>query len=125
MQYGSFQNQIMANTVSGSKIEVGMGATILMWSDRHAATVIEWDGKTIVVQSDIAKRVDRNGMSELQDYAYEPDPNGAKYTFKLDRAGGWRAMESDPVTGRPKMAAKGGGYGLQLGHRNHYHDFSF
>jgi len=113
------------NTVAGSTIEVGMGATILCWTDRHAGTVIEWNGKTIVVQEDTATRTDKNGMDECQEYTYTRNPNGARHVFKLDRKGGFRAMQPDPVTGKLRMAKRGNGHGLAIGERDAYHDYSF
>ena len=57
---------------------VGMGATILLWTDRHAATITEVFvlGKYtyVKVRQDTSKRIDKNGMSEDQDYEFTPNP---------------------------------------------------
>lgn len=75
MSYGNLINRVMENTTS-NKPTVGMGATILGYSDRHAATVVSVskDGKSVDIQRDTATRTDKNGMSECQDYEYSPTP---------------------------------------------------
>ena len=113
-RYGSLFNQLMDNT-EAREPQVGDGATILMWSDRHAATIVEISrfktGKragqisAITVQEDKATRIDNWGMSDMQDYTYEADPTGSKKTFKVDARGQFK--------------------GLLVGTRKHYYDFSF
>jgi hypothetical protein len=116
MAYGS-----LINAYSGTKVglvpEVGMGATELFWTDRHAATVIEVSasGKSIKVQSDKAIRTDNQGMSDAQSYRYEPNPNGAISVYTLRKNGQW-VLKGDPLRG---------GQRLGLGYRRHYHDYSF
>lgn len=92
---------------------VGMGATVLMWTDRHAGTVgwVSASGHKLVVQEDKATRVDTNGMSDSQSYSFEPDPDGRTFVFTRRRDGKYRE--------------KGGRTGLLLGHREKFHDFSF
>jgi hypothetical protein len=107
---GSLVNHVMsANAV---KPEVGMGCTILHWTDRSAGTVVEVSksGKTVKVQGDKITRIDKNGMSECQDYMYERDETAGIQTFRLTKRG-WRGV--------------GGGPGLALGYRRAYHDYSF
>lgn len=109
--YGNLTNRIMEH--SAGKPEVGLGCTICMYSDRHAATVVEVSksGRQIVVQRDKATRTDGNGMSDSQSYTYERDPNGAKTRFSLRKNGAWREVK--------------GGDGLRLGTRDEHYDFSF
>jgi hypothetical protein len=97
--------------------EVGMGATICYWSDRHAATIIrvEKNGKVIVVQEDIATRTDKNGMSESQEYKYEANPNGSIHAFSIRKDGSYRLVGSKGRTGNR----------LSIGFRNQFYDFSF
>lgn len=91
---------------------VGMGCTITMYSDRRAATVIEIKSPyRIVIQCDNAKRIDNNGMSDSQDYAYTPNPLGKKAVFTKRRDGRWKELK--------------GSDGLRLGSRDEYYDFSF
>jgi len=108
---GSLINHI-ASRAASPRPEVGMGATILMWSDRHPATVV-WvssSGKTLRLQHDYAKRIDNRGpYTEDQDYEYSRDPGGIIQTARLTKRG-WRL--------------KGGG-GILLGRREEYCDPSF
>lgn len=95
------------------QIEIGDGATILMWTDRKAATVIEKrPGRypVVVIQRDRATRTDDRGFSEMQDYEFERDPAGAIEEVSY-RRGAWRVRGSDN--------------GVRFGARDHYHDFSF
>ncbi len=89
-----------------------MGATEVMYSDRHAYTVVEVvSARKIVVQADTATRTDNNGMSESQSYTYTPNPEGEKRTLSLRKDGRW--VE---VAGRQ---------GFAIGTRREYHDYSF
>lgn len=116
MAYGS-----LINAISGSNPdlipEVGMGATILYWTDRRAATVIavSASGREITVQYDTAIRTDDNGMSDSQSYRYEPNPAGATRVFTKRKNGQWIA-KGEPLKG---------GQRLGLGYRREYYDFSF
>jgi hypothetical protein len=96
--------------------KVGMGATIVHWTDRTACTIISisTSGREVRVQQDHAKRVDKNGMSECQNYEYSPDPDGSVSTFTLRKNG--RYIEK----GAPMRSN-----GLAIGHRRQYHDYSF
>jgi hypothetical protein len=112
--YGSLFNRMMDST-NAKDPEVGDGATILLWSDRHAATIIEvvnfksgpnkGKPRLITVQEDKAIRVDNLGMSDVQDYRYERNEQGAKRTYTAKKDGTFK--------------------GLLIGHRKHYYDFSF
>lgn len=119
---GSLVNHIYSTAASPAP-EVGMGCTMLYWTDRKAATVVEVNhkGRYIVVQQDRAVRVDDYGMSEHQEYEYKPDPNGATYIYRKMRDGRWVQHYRNRETGRLK---KGSGT-LALGRREKYHDFSF
>lgn len=68
---GSFVNYLMGN--NSTKPEVGKGATLLMWTDRHAYEVMEVlnDGKRVRLRQYDAERTDDNGMSDSQSYKYE------------------------------------------------------
>ena len=114
-------NKILAaSTVGAPQPEVGMGATVLMWSDRHACTIIEvthyktgplaGQVKTVTAQRDQAVRIDNNGMSDAQSYVFLPDPNGSIGTFTHKRK-----------TGRYERA----GWTLAIGYRDEFYDLSF
>lgn len=77
-------------TASVEKIEIGMGATRLMVTDRHPYTVVEIiNDRTIVVQEDNARRLDRNGQSESQQYEFTPNPNGERVILTKRKDGRW------------------------------------
>lgn len=68
---GSFQNWLMGN--NNTLPEVGKGATVLSWTDRHAYEVISVsdDKKRVTIKQYISERTGGNGMSECQTYKYE------------------------------------------------------
>lgn|SRR5574337_164337 len=79
---------------------VGMGATIRVGSDSYPTTIIQItrNGKRIVIQEDNAIRTDNNGLSELQEYTYQTNPNGAIYIATLRKDGRYRLQgEQTPV----------------------------
>lgn len=121
---GSLTNHLMSGGASPDPV-VGMGGTILQWTDRRACTVSAiLAPDAIEVRDDKATRTDSNGMSDAQSYAYETDPAGAVTLFKRHRDGTWRqAMRSD--AGRIVWVDRGRGERLRLGVRRHYHDFTF
>ena len=114
MTYGNLMNRIMEGPFTEMPmLEVGDGVTITMFSDRHAATVIDVSpsGKTVTVREDTAIRTDTNGMSDAQEYRYERNLEGAEQTFR------WS-------TKRKKFSGGSRGGGL-IGGRKHYYDYSF
>lgn len=124
---GSFVNHLRSRAVIGQpEARVGMGATLLGWTDRHAATVasIEKVGTRLIVgvRQDHARRTDSNGFSESQDYEFTPDAHGFLRHFRANRAGLWEEVAFNEATRRWSAA---GGYRLRLGAREEYHDFAF
>jgi hypothetical protein len=118
MSHGSLQNLIAANATKGAPTpEVGMGATILHWTDRTAATIIDVspNGKTITVQEDTATRSDSHGMSDAQSYDYASNPDGATHVYTL-RKNGKYVKQGNPLKGGQTVA---------IGYRRQYHDYSF
>jgi hypothetical protein len=112
---GSLVNHIMGG--SQPTPEVGMGATMLGWTDRSPATIIavSASGKRVTVREDKATRTDSNGMSDAQSYTYEPDDNGVERAYTLRKNGRWVQVG---------QSAKGGAR-LSIGSRSKYHDYSF
>lgn len=121
--YGSLNNRMYeAMTIDAPEPTLGMGATLTYYSDREAATVVEWDGKILAITKDDYKRVDDNGMSEDQQYEYTSNPAGPRYYFRRDKHGRWqRVMKSEETNRWCKVR----GPGLVLGFRRKYYDFSF
>lgn len=115
MTTGSFINNLMQDANSPAP-KVGMGATMLSWTDRDPATIIKVSksGKKITVQPDKAIRTDSNGMSDSQSYTFERNPNAYTDEYSLRKNGRWvRVGESQ------------NGSSLLVGHRSKYYDFSF
>jgi len=112
-QTGSLINFVMSASRNATP-EVGKGATIIMWSDRHACTIssVSKSGKTLKVIEDESIRVDKNGMSDQQDYEYRPG-KGGEQVFTLRKNGAWVA------------AGCKSGPRLSIGFRDTYYDFSF
>lgn len=115
MTTGSFINNLMQDSKHATP-EVGMGVTMLSWTDRHPATIIEVSksGKKITIQEDSWTRTDNNGMSDAQSYTFERDPNGYTAEYSLRKNGRWVAV------GSPQN-----GSSLLVGHRSKYYDYSF
>jgi hypothetical protein len=110
-EFGSLNNLMMSRQRTPPTPEVGMGATLLSWTDRYPATVV-WvspSGKTLHLQEDNAERVDDNGMSECQSYRFTPNPAAAVQVARLT-AKGWKVVKGKRVL---------------LGRREKYYDYSF
>ena len=104
---GNLENHMMSR-VTPIKPEIGMGATMLAWTDRYAGTIVKITPCQIHVQEDNATRTDSNGMSESQDYHYEANPLGKIYIFR-----------------KTKKGYRSNGLGLLIGTRDKYYDYSF
>jgi hypothetical protein len=111
-----------AMTVNAPEPAVGMGATMTGYTDRHAGTVVSWDGKIVSVQHDDVRRTDGNGMSDAQSYEFTPNPNAPVEHYRRDKADRWVRVVRNEETGRWNSKDYGG---LILGFRDHYYDFSF
>ena len=105
---GSLMNHIYSNVANAPTPEVGMGVTMLHWTDRHAGTIVKITKTQIHVQRDIPTRVDGNGMSDAQAYTYQPNPDAPVEIFRMTRKG-YRC----------------GSTGLLIGLRKEYYDYSF
>lgn len=116
-QTGSLVNHLLSSASGEPPPKVGLGATVLGWTDRKAGTIVEVGDGFFVVQLDTAKRTDSNGMSDAQSYSYTPNPNGARYTFK--RVGRGRCKGYWRENGRSD------GSGVCIGVRDQHHDYSF
>lgn len=113
-QTGSLINHLYSGQTEAPA--VGAGATLLMWSDRHAGTIVEVspNGKRVGFQQDEAIRTDKNGMSDSQTYEYKPNPQAGIQYFTLRKNGAW-VREGESMKGTR----------ITIGVRNEYHDFSF
>ena len=107
----SMSNYLMSGTNGQPKPEVGMGVTLLRWTDRRAGTItrVSESGKSFWFKQDIATRTDANGMSESQDYRYEADPSAREQMARQKKSGAWQSE----------------GTQLALGYRDEYYDYTF
>lgn len=112
----SFVNNFFANNFNYPAPEVGMGVTRLGWTDRYPGTIVEViNPKTVIVQADSYKRIDKNGMSECQNYEFAPDFSAPREVVTLRKNGRW-VTKGEPMTN---------GTTWVIGRREKYHDFSF
>lgn len=131
-QTGSVINHLHARGTIGQPDPVaGMGATILLWTDRHAATifrVFKHKGHTAVeVRDDESKVVQGSSHDGSAQYEYRTTPRGRKQYFVF-KDGAWREATNtseDAAHPKLKLAPKGGGHGLRIGSRDTYYDPSF
>lgn len=129
-QTNSLVNNLYSRMTKGAPAPVvGMGATTLSWTDRHAATVtkvFELCGKRwayeIHVVDDIVTVVSGSTHDGSAKFATVPSTNGYARIFRQDRkTGEWVAGYMNPETGKFKKSTGG----LILGMRDHYVDPSF
>ena len=128
-QTGSVINHLHSRAVIGQpEPVVGMGATVLLWSDRRAATITNVQqvrGKLIVtVQNDHATVVAGSSHDGSSEYRYNPNPNGSENHFRREDDGRWQQVIINRQTGRWGKVG-GCGRGLRIGEREEYSDPSF
>jgi hypothetical protein len=131
-QTGSVINHLQSLAVIGQPVPtVGMGATLLGWTDRYPGTIIKVDtagarpdGVTtyVHVQDDTYKLVGGSCMSEAQTYEYTPDPEGSISVFRSKDGSFWEEVRRNRETGRWNATR---GKGLRIGERNRYYDPTF
>lgn len=131
MQFGSVMNDLMdRGTINQPKPTVNDGATVLLWSDRHAATIISVEdrphgGWRIVVQEDTATVVKGSTFDGSAEYEYSANPDGVKRTYEFfPKEGRWRQLRTGD-NGRFYKIPRGDGDGLTIGQRREYRDPTF
>lgn len=109
-------------TIIDDELNVGDGVTLNFYSDEKPATVIEVDpnSRWIKVQEDNSIRVDKNGMSDNQEYEYQRNENGQIYTFYKTR---YKDFTLFTDTGKSQYNTYG--IYLDLKVRRKYFDYSF
>ena len=109
---GRLTGNVTAYFMGGAfgKPEVGMGATLVLWTDCHAYTItrVSESGKTFWMKRDNAKRTDNYGMSDCQHYEYTPNPNAREERVRMTKRG-WMTN----------------GMLVRVGLRHEYFDYSF
>src|SRR3990167_643851 len=86
MLQGNIFNRLDERRKAGSPT-VGMGATILMYSDRHAATIVDLHNNRVAIQEDHSIRTDSKGQCDSQSYSYERDTSKPFRWFSLRKNG--------------------------------------
>jgi hypothetical protein len=117
-------------TIGAPAPVVGMGATTLSWTDRHAATVtkvFELTSKVwayeIHVVDDVVTVVSGSTHDGSAVFSTVPSNDGYAALYRMDRkTGAWVRGHINPETGKFKKSSSGG---LILGQRDHYVDPSF
>ena len=121
----SIINQTLSRaTIGQPQPTVGMGVTILSYSDRAPGTIVEIGlvGREllIVVQEDGWKCVQGSPHDGSAEYDYFPKIGNPRMFFRL-RNGAWeRIYKTD--RNRWKILQRGG---ISIGQRNRYYDPSF
>lgn len=132
-QTGSLVNHMYSRaTIGQPKPIVGMGVTILAWSDRYAGTIQKvneinnsklWSYE-IEVTRDNAKVIAGSSHDGSADYEYISNENGAKYLFRFNsKTQSWVEGFMSEETNRFK--ARKTGKGIRIGEREEYRDPSF
>lgn len=119
MKYGSLVNNLMSGP---SSIEPALneGATILMHSDRRAATVVairryttgpkKGQAREVIVRADKATVISGSAHDGSAQYEHTYDPDGTDLVFHRTRKGAWTSKSGDS---------------LAIGFRQTYRDPSF
>lgn len=108
---GSFINEIMYHTINNVKPYVGMGATEILWSDRHAYEIVEVvDAKHLIARRMKVKNIGGFGDNEWE---ITSDVGGGTVRLTLYKDG-WYMQN-----GRYK------GSKFSLGMMDEYYDYSF
>ena len=98
-QTGSLVNHLYSRmTIGEPEPTVGMGVTMLSWTDRDAGTIVEVNMKKryIAVTEDNKKRIDNNGISESQEYEYTTVMDGHRRYYRKDKKGQMALLLSQP-----------------------------
>lgn len=110
----------LVNYVSGNSKQVepvaGMGATLLMWSDRHACTIHKVEGKKLWASEDSATLTSGSCQSESQTYKYT--------NINEDDASRW-SLFTLRKDGRWHRGTTLSGTVLAIGYRDEYYDPCF
>jgi hypothetical protein len=136
MKLGSQTNSIVNHlyargTIGQPDPVVGMGVTLLGWTDRNAGTIHavrllaskQWSWE-IEVTHDASKVVSGSTLDGTADYEYTPRPDGERRVFRFNlKSGMWVCGSINPDTS--KFNANKRGSGLRIGERETYYDPSF
>jgi hypothetical protein len=146
---GSVINHLQSRAVIGQpEPEVGMGVTLLHWTDRSAGTIVavKTVGKALIIEitEDDAKVVAGSSFDGTAEYEFTSRPDASRLMYRREANGKWvrvgfkvtdyvqkehvnvdgtKEMRTRPVMS--KRLSKIGGAGLVIGQRDAYRDPSF
>lgn len=130
-QTASVINHLHARGVVGEPVpKVGMGATVLGWSDRHPVTIVSVDTKPrgtaysciIEVIQDYCRIISGNTQNGSSKFEFMPNSNGHKSIYRKNaKTGMWESAYKSKATNRLIK----GGCGLRIGERERYVDPNF
>lgn len=93
--YGSISNRFDENKYFNGtygNLKVGTLATVYYWSDSHAYEVVDVkDQNHIKIRRLEAKRIDKNGMSECQEYSFTSNEKNPVIELENTRYG-WKEV---------------------------------
>lgn len=123
----SLVNHLDSRAVIGQPVPVvGMGATLLSWTDRHAATITKVEHLPkepsfselwrIEVCQDIATVIAGSAHDGSAEYAFRRDERASPLTFQSGPNGRWKQVRK---SARGRWCAVDG-YGLRIGEREEY-----
>lgn len=112
----SLNNALMVASAQ-PKPEAGMGATIVLYTDTYAATIVDVSAnlREVTIREDVATRTDKNGPSESQDYTFTRSYTAKPQVFTLRKTGRYVRQGE----------RSNGGTHLVIGTREQYIDPSF
>jgi hypothetical protein len=120
-------NNLLARATIGQPAPtIGMGATILLYSDRHAATIVKVEtigkAKIVTTRDDTVRVTAGSAHDGSAQYSYTPNPQGRRRSFRATGPDGtWQQVTFNEDTQRWNKI-KGGGQGLRIGDRDEYRD---
>lgn len=121
----SLQSNIMHASVKGAPVPtVGMGVTILCWTDRYVGTinkVINEKEFHFTIDETVADKSKDCSMGH-QNWIHTPQPDGAKRIAMMGRDGRWYEARKTK-TGRMSVSKKC--QPLAVGFKNYNYDWSF
>ena len=144
--YGSLDNRI-AESQKAVKPEVGMGATLIMYSDRKPYTILEVSEETvtslnnekypkyIIVTQDFCKRISGSVYDGDAEYEYTTDYNGPRTKFLFHKPSSTYKEETKKFAGINKETGllyyegtgrtKADASTLLIGVKENYYDATF
>lgn len=129
MEYGSLVNHVLGNSATeyttemGKHWKIGLGATMLCWSDRYPYRIVEINVKggkitSLVVQA-MSYEADPTKDNRVghDNWIVKENPNGGKVVLKWRKSkNGWYAKGQD---------GKGWCERFLIGHAEYHYDWSF